>query len=84
MTAVSFSFVATIGRLVLGFLATTGRVSRFTASRLRHCVTPPWYPRLILRQMVSIGYFSLLVVRGADRDGGPGAVTARPTIGTNA
>ena len=62
MTAVALSFVATIGRLVLGFLATTGRVSRFTGEALRHCVTPPWYPRLILRQMVSIGYFSLPVV----------------------
>ena len=49
MTAVAFSFVATIGRLVLGFLATTGRVAEFTAGGLRHCVTPPWYPRLILR-----------------------------------
>ena len=62
MTAVAFSFVATIGRLVLGFHATTGRVAQFTFNGVRHCVTPPWYPRLILRQMVSIGYFSLPVV----------------------
>ena len=29
---------------------------------MRYCVTPPWYPRLIVRQMISIGYFSLPVV----------------------
>ena len=55
MTAVAFSFFATIGRIVLGFLATTGRVAQFTAGGVRHCVTPPWYPRLILRQMVHEG-----------------------------
>ena len=62
MTAVAFSFVATIGRLVLGFFGTTGRVAQFASNAVRHCVTPPWYPRLIVRQMVSIGYFSLPVV----------------------
>lgn len=34
----------------------------FLAASLLHCVTPPWYPRLILRQVVDIGYYSLPVV----------------------
>jgi len=56
------SFLATIGRIVLGFTSATGRLSVFTAEALRHCVTPPLYPRLLMRQMMSIGYYSLPVV----------------------
>jgi phospholipid/cholesterol/gamma-HCH transport system permease protein len=34
----------------------------FTGRSLSHCLRPPFYPRLILRQMVEIGYYSLPVV----------------------
>ena len=54
--------LATIGRVFLAFLAGTGRLSMFTASAVFHSVLPPFYPRLILRQMVDIGYYSLPVV----------------------
>ncbi len=54
--------LARIGRLFLGFLAATGRLALFVPMVLRHCFTPPFYPRLIVQQMVSIGYFSLPVV----------------------
>ncbi len=56
------NFVRTIGRFFLGFLGTTGRLSLFTVDALSHCARPPFYPRIILRQMVEIGYFSLPVV----------------------
>ncbi len=54
--------LALIGRVFLAFMATTGRVVMFTGSGLDHCVRPPLYPRLILRQMIDIGYYSLPVV----------------------
>jgi phospholipid/cholesterol/gamma-HCH transport system permease protein len=52
----------TIGRTFLGFLSAVGRLSLFTSIALSHCVRPPFYPRLIGRQMIEIGYFSLPVV----------------------
>ena len=51
-----------IGRTVLGFFETTGRLSLFALTALAHCVRPPFYPRLIGRQMIEIGYYSLPVV----------------------
>jgi phospholipid/cholesterol/gamma-HCH transport system permease protein len=53
---------APIGRAVLAFLAATGRLAAFTAEGVSHCVRPPIYGRLILQQMLKIGYFSLPVV----------------------
>lgn len=54
--------LAPIGRVFLGFLAAVGRLTLFTAAALSHCVRPPIYFRLIGRQMIEIGYFSLPVV----------------------
>jgi len=54
--------LAAIGRFFLGFLAAVGRLTVFTGAALSHCVRPPIYIRLILRQMIEIGYFSLPVV----------------------
>jgi len=34
----------------------------FAGTGVSHCVRPPIYPRLILRQMIEIGYYSLPVV----------------------
>ncbi|HLF58539.1 MAG TPA: ABC transporter permease [Alphaproteobacteria bacterium] len=56
------NFVAAIGRVFLSFLEATGRLSLFTGAAVSYCVVPPFYPRLILRQMVDIGYYSLPVV----------------------
>ncbi len=55
-------FLQTIGRVFLAFLATAGRLTAFTASGIKHCVRPPFYPRIILKQMIEIGYYSLPVV----------------------
>ncbi len=51
-----------IGRAFLSALATIGRLTLFTLLALLHCVRPPYYWRLLLRQMVEIGYYSLPVV----------------------
>mgnify|MGYP001809895160 CR=1 FL=1 len=53
---------AAVGRLCLSFLAAAGRLVLFAGRALWSSVHPPFYPRLILRQMLDIGYFSLPVV----------------------
>jgi len=57
-----WNILALVGRVVLDFMAAIGRLVIFTAQGLQHCVAPPWYPRLLLRQMIQIGYFSLPVI----------------------
>jgi len=51
-----------LGRTFLIFLQATGRIVLFTATSVSHCLRPPIYPRLIGRQMIEIGYYSLPVV----------------------
>jgi len=55
-------FLAAIGRAFLVFLEATGRLALFTARAVSHCFRPPIYARLIGRQMIDIGYYSLPVV----------------------
>jgi phospholipid/cholesterol/gamma-HCH transport system permease protein len=55
-------FLASVGRVFLGFLVATGRFTLFMIAAISHCVRPPIYLRLILRQIVDIGYYSLPVV----------------------
>lgn len=49
------------GRLTLGFLAATGRLSRFAAAALMR-LAGPWHMRAFLRQLAEIGFYSLPVV----------------------
>jgi phospholipid/cholesterol/gamma-HCH transport system permease protein len=56
------NFLASIGALFLAFLDAAGRLVLFAARALVAGLAPPYYPRLIVRQFVSIGYFSLPVV----------------------
>ena len=39
-----------------------GQLALFVLNALSHCVRPPFYPRLIARQLIDIGYYSLPVV----------------------
>ncbi|HZT52614.1 MAG TPA: ABC transporter permease [Stellaceae bacterium] len=55
-------FLAAVGRVFIAFLAATGRLALFALTALSHCVRPPFYLRLFLRQIVDIGYYSLPVV----------------------
>lgn len=51
-----------IGAAVFGFLGAVGRLSMFAGRGIYHCFTPPFYPRLLRRQVIDIGYYSLPVV----------------------
>ncbi len=44
-------FLAAIGRVFLGFVASTGRLGMFAAISVSHCVRPPFYPRPIWRRV---------------------------------
>ena len=55
-------FLASIGGAFLGFLSASGRLVLFALAAIYYGLRPPYYPRLILRQMVDIGYYSLPVV----------------------
>ncbi|NBB82589.1 MAG: MlaE family lipid ABC transporter permease subunit [Alphaproteobacteria bacterium] len=56
------SFLAAIGRTFLGFLTAIGRLTLFTGTAVWHSLLPPYYGRLLVRQMIDIGYYSLPVV----------------------
>ncbi|MEJ1994167.1 MAG: ABC transporter permease [Limibacillus sp.] len=51
-----------IGQLTLKLMTAIGRLLIFAVQAVSHCVRPPFYPRLIVRQMLDIGYYSLPVV----------------------
>lgn len=51
-----------IGAAFLGFLEAVGRLVEFCFLAIAHSIRPPFYPRLILKQMIDIGYYSLPVV----------------------
>ena len=53
---------AHVGRVFLAFLAVTGQLAMFAGDALSHCLRPPIYWQLILKQILRIGYFSLPVV----------------------
>jgi len=54
--------VQTVGRVFLAFLEMVGQVAVFTLVAISHCLRPPFYFRLIGRQMMEIGYYSLPVI----------------------
>ena len=56
------NFVNIIGALTLDFLAAIGNVFLFAVNAVYAAITPPYYPKIILRNLVSIGYYSLPVV----------------------
>ncbi len=60
--SVLHGFVAGVGATVLGFCQAIGAVTLFALRGLLAIVTPPWYPRELLRQIMKIGYYSLPVV----------------------
>jgi len=56
------SFLAAIGRAVLGVLAALGRISIFAGQTFGHMVRPPFYFKEFGQALLSVGYFSLPVV----------------------
>ncbi len=61
-TAICDHLLNPLGRVFLAFLAATGRLGIFAGTGIRHMLTPPFYPRAILRQMADIGFYSLPVI----------------------
>lgn len=55
-------FLERIGATATVFFAAIGRMSLFAGKAIWHSLLPPYYPRLILRQIIDIGYYSLPVV----------------------
>jgi len=55
-------FLQGLGAAALGFLASLGRLAEFAGRSVAHCFTPPFFPRLLGRQLIDIGYYSLPVV----------------------
>ena len=56
------NFLAVIGRVIISFLRTSGRIGIFASNAITCMLTPPYYPRELLRHMINIGYYSLPVV----------------------
>lgn len=54
--------LAALGRTVMGFMASIGRVSIFATQVARHMVRQPFYIKELLHSLVNIGYMSLPVV----------------------
>jgi phospholipid/cholesterol/gamma-HCH transport system permease protein len=51
-----------IGSSILGFFQSIGALAMFIGKATMQCFAPPFYPRLILKQFIDIGYYSLPVV----------------------
>lgn len=56
------NFLAVIGRIVFRFLQAAGRLAIFASTAISHMFSPPFYFRSLLKQMMTIGYYSLPVV----------------------
>ncbi|MTI10031.1 MlaE family ABC transporter permease [Curvivirga aplysinae] len=56
------SVFQSVGATTLSFFEITGRLFLFMMNSVNHMLRPPYYPRLILRQMIDIGFYSLPVV----------------------
>ncbi len=59
---IAVALLARIGRLFLNFLESAGRLGIFAGVAVSHCFRPPWFPRILAQQVLSIGYYSLPVV----------------------
>lgn len=51
-----------IGAMILGFFDKIGVMTRFIGLTIRHIITPPYFPGQFVKQLISIGYYSLPVV----------------------
>ena len=56
------NFLRAMGKPLVGFISRLGELSLFICKSLYNCITPPFYPKLLLKQMLDIGFYSLPVV----------------------
>lgn len=62
MISKTLTFLGKIGNFTLINLSKFGEISSFAGNAVKACFTPPFYPKIILRQIIQIGYYSLPVV----------------------
>ena len=55
-------FLTLLGKVFLDFLRATGRVALFTLKTIYYSLTPPFYWKSFLVQLVEVGFYSLPVV----------------------
>ena len=51
-----------LGRLILNFLLSTGKISLFAMHTFSHFIRPPFYLQEIMKNILNVGYLSLPVV----------------------
>jgi phospholipid/cholesterol/gamma-HCH transport system permease protein len=56
------NFLRALGKPLVNFISRLGQLSTFIAQAVYNCVTPPFYPKLLIKQLVEIGFYSLPVV----------------------
>ena len=56
------NFLAPIGRMFLQFLAATGRLALFVWAAAAGMLRPPFYTKMLFKQFIELGYYSLPVV----------------------
>lgn len=62
MLCQTLNFLEKIGAFTLSNLSKLGGIAIFAGNGIKACFTPPFYPKMIVRQLIHIGYFSLPVV----------------------
>ncbi|MBQ2885505.1 MAG: ABC transporter permease [Alphaproteobacteria bacterium] len=58
----SEAFLRALGKPLVKFLSSLGDLTVFMLKSLYHCFVPPFYFRLIFKQLLDIGFYSLPVV----------------------
>ena len=56
------SFLRILGKPLLAFIMNLGYFSQFVAKSVYNCFMPPFYLKLLFKQVVNIGFYSLPVV----------------------
>ncbi len=56
------NFLAPIGRMFFEFLAAIGRVAIFVWASMSGLFRPPFYGKMLMKQLIELGYYSLPVV----------------------
>ncbi|PCI44397.1 MAG: ABC transporter permease [Alphaproteobacteria bacterium] len=51
-----------MGRIIFNFLQAVGRLGIFASTAISHMFSPPFFFRSLLKQMMTVGYYSLPVV----------------------
>lgn len=57
-----FDTAQAIGATILSLFAIVGRLSIFIFKSVLNCFTPPYFGRLVIKQFIDIGYYSLPVI----------------------